>query len=118
MFVKALKGKIHRATVTDTKVDYPGSIGIDTDLLEAAGISIYEEVLVANVTNGERVETYVVPAPAGSGDLVVLGAAAKKFSPGDLVIIMNFAYYTPDEMKLIKPKVVVPDEKNKIKEIL
>lgn len=118
MFIKALKGKIHRATVTDTKVDYPGSIGIDTDLLEAAGITVYEEVLVANVTNGERVETYVVPAPAGSGDLVVLGAAAKKFSPGDLVIIMNFAYYTPDEMKSVKPRVVVPDERNHIKEIL
>ena len=117
MLVKALKGKIHRATVSATKIDYPGSIGVDTDLLDAAGISPYEEVLLANVNNGERVETYVVPAPSGSGDFIILGAAAKKFSPGDIVILMNFAYYTPDEMKTIKPKVVVPDEKNGIKEV-
>jgi aspartate 1-decarboxylase len=118
MLVKALKGKIHRATVTDTKVDYPGSIGVDTDLLDAAGILPYEEVLLANINNGERVETYVVAAPAGSGDFIILGAAAKKFSPGDIVILMNFAYYTPDEMKTIKPKVVMPDENNRIKEVL
>lgn len=118
MLVKALKGKIHRATVSDTKVDYPGSIGIDTDLLDAAGIAPYEEVLLANVSNGQRVETYVVPAPAGSGDFIILGAAAKKFTPGDLVILMNFAYYTPEEMKTIKPKVVVPDEKNRITKIM
>ena len=113
MLMKALKGKIHRATVTSAKIDYPGSIGIDTDLLEAAGISLYEEVLLANVSNGERLETYVVPAPAGSGEVNILGAAALKFSPGDLVIIMNFGYYTPEEMQNIKPKVVVPSEMNK-----
>ena len=112
MFVKALKGKIHRARVTQTKIDYPGSIGIDVEMLQAAGISNYEEVLVANVTNGERVETYVVPAPAGSKDIVVLGAAARLFSPGDIVIIMNFAYYTPDEMKALHPSVICCDEHN------
>jgi len=114
MFIKALKGKIHRATVTATKVDYPGSIAIDTDLLDAAGIKIYEAILLANVTNGERVETYVVPAPAGSGDVIVLGAAARMFSAGDIVIMMNFAYYTPEEMEGHKPKVICPDENNKI----
>jgi len=118
MLVKALKGKIHRATVSATKIDYPGSVGIDTDLLDAAGISPYEEVLLANVSNGERVETYVVAAPAGSGDFIILGAAAKKFSPGDIVILMNFAYYTQDELKTIKPKVIVPDENNKVKKVL
>ena len=117
MLVKALKGKIHRGTVTGSKVDYPGSIGVDTDLLEATGILPYEEVLLANVTNGQRVETYVVPAPAGSGEITVLGAAARKFSPGDIVIIMNFAYYTPEEMKDIKPKVIMPDENNKFQRI-
>ena len=66
MFVKALKGKIHRGRVTQTKIDYPGSIGIDEDMLKAAGILPYEEGLVANVTNGERLETYAVPAPAGT----------------------------------------------------
>ena len=112
MFVKALKGKIHRARVTQTKIDYPGSIGIDIEMLQAAGISNYEEVLVANVTNGERVETYVVPAPAGSKDIVVLGAAARLFSPGDIVIIMNFANYTPDEMIALHPSVICCDEHN------
>ncbi len=115
MFIKALKAKIHRGRVTATKIDYPGSIGIDEDMLKATGIMPYEEVLVANVTNGERVETYVVPAEAGSGDIVVLGAAARLFSQGDIVIIMNFAYYSPDEMKELKPKVLVCDEDNTFK---
>ena len=118
MLSKALKGKIHRATVTGSKVDYPGSIGIDTDLLAAAGILVYEHVLLVNVTNGERVDTYVVPAEAGSGEVSVLGAAARLFSAGDIVIIMNFALYSEDEMAEHKPKVVIPDEKNKISKIL
>lgn len=112
MLIKALKGKIHRGRVTRTKIDYPGSIGIDEDMMKAAGIMPYEEVLVANVTNGERLETYVVPAPAGSKDIIILGAAARHFSPDDVVIIMNFAYFTPDEMQTLKPKVLVCDEKN------
>ncbi len=118
MLIKALKGKIHRATVTATRVDYPGSVGVDTDLLEATGISPYEAVLIANVTNGSRLETYVIPAPAGSGDIEILGAAARMFSPGDIVIFMNFAWYTPDEAANLKPKVVIPDEHNRIKRIL
>ena len=112
MFVKALKGKIHRARVTQTKIDYPGSIGIDENMLKEAGIAPYEEVLLANVTNGSRVETYVVPAPAGSRDVIVLGAAARFFDPGDIVIIMNFGYFTPDELKEWKPKVILCDEEN------
>jgi aspartate 1-decarboxylase len=112
MFIKALKAKIHRGRVTGTKIDYPGSIGIDEEMLKNAGIMPYEEVLVANVTNGERVETYVVPAPAGSKEITVLGAAARLFSPGDIVIIMNFAYYTPEEMPTLKPKVLICNEDN------
>jgi len=118
MFVKALKGKIHRATVTGVKIDYPGSVAVDPVLMEAAGIAPYEEVLLANVTNGERVETYLIPAEAGSGDLIVLGAAGRLFNVGDIVIIMNFGYYTPEEVKRIKPKVIVADENNKIKDSL
>ena len=114
MLIKALKGKIHRATVTATKIDYPGSIGIDSDLLEAAGIMPYEAILLANVTNGERLETYVVPAPPGSGDIVILGAAARMFSTGDIVIMMNFAFFTPEEMETHKPKIICPDKNNKI----
>lgn len=112
MLIKALKGKIHRCRVTQTKIDYPGSIGIDAEMLAAAGISPYEEVLLANVTNGERVETYVVPAKAGGREIIVLGAAARLFSPGDIVIIMNFAYYSPDELENLQPKVLVCDEHN------
>ena len=112
MFVKALKGKIHRGRVTQTKIDYPGSIGIDEDMMKAAGILPYEEVLVANVTNGERLETYAIPAPAGSKDIIILGAAARHFSPEDIVIIMNFGYFTPEEMGQLKPNVLVCDEKN------
>ena len=115
MFVKALKGKIHRGRVTSTKIDYPGSIGIDEEMLAATGIRPYEEVLLANVTNGERVETYVVPAPAGSKEISILGAAARLFSPGDIVIIMNFGYYTPEEMNTLKPNVIACDEHNNFK---
>jgi aspartate 1-decarboxylase len=115
MFLKALKGKIHRGRVTQTKVDYPGSIGIDSDMLKAAGINIYEEVLVANVSNGQRVETYVVPAPAGSREIIVLGAAAKLFEPGDIVIIMNFGYFSSEELDKHKPSVILCDEKNSFK---
>jgi len=115
MLLKALKGKIHRGRVTQTKIDYPGSIGIDEEMLKAAGILPYEEVLVANVTNGKRLETYAVPAPAGSKDIIILGAAARHFTPEDIVIIMNFAYFTPEEMKGLKPKVLICDEKNNFK---
>ena len=118
MFIKALKSEIHRARVTEVKVDYPGSVGIDSELLDAVGILPYELVLLANVTNGERLETYVIPAEAGSGDIIILGAAARLFSPKDIVIVMNFGYYTPEEMKTLKPKVIVADENNKIKETL
>jgi aspartate 1-decarboxylase len=118
MLYKALKSKIHRARVTETKIDYPGSVGVDPDLLEAVGILPYEEVLLANITNGSRLETYVIPAERGSGDLIILGAAAKMFDPKDIIILMNFGYYTPEEMETLKPKVVVADENNKIKEML
>jgi len=117
MFVKALKSKLHRATVTDAKLHYLGSIAIDSALMKAAGILPYESVLVADLNNGNRLETYVVPADANSGQIVVLGAAAQLIKPKDTVIILNFAYYTPDEAKKLKPKILVLDENNKIKTI-
>ena len=118
MLYKALKSKIHRARVTEAKVDYPGSVAVDSELMEAAGMLPYEEVLLANVTNGARLETYVIPEKPGGGDVTILGAAAKVFNPNDIIIMMNFGYFTPQEMKDLKPKVVVVDEMNKIKEIL
>ena len=114
MLIKALKAEIRRATATDAEADYPGSIAVDSDLLEAAGIRPYEAVLLANVTNGLRAETYVVNAPAGSGRVDISGAAARLFSPGDMITIINFAYYNTEEMDGCKPKVIVVDENNKI----
>ncbi len=116
MFVKILKGKLHRANVTDAKLHYPGSIEIDSALMEAAGILPYESVLVADINNGSRLETYVVPAQANSGKIVVLGAAAHLINPKDVVIILSFGYFTPDQAAKLKPKVVVLDENNKIKD--
>ncbi|HBG27591.1 MAG: aspartate 1-decarboxylase [Planctomycetes bacterium GWF2_41_51] len=118
MMLKLLKSKIHRATVTDSLIDYPGSIGIDSKLMEAVGILPYETVLVADVTNGNRLETYVVPEEAGSGKISILGAAAHLMKKGDIVIIMGFALMTPDEAKSFKPKVIVATERNGIKEII
>ena len=116
MLVKILKGKLHRVTVTDTKLHYPGSIEIDSVLMEAAGILPYESVLVADINNGSRLETYAVPAEANSGQVVILGAAAQLIKPKDVIIVLNFGFVTPDEAKKIKPKVVVLDENNKIKD--
>lgn len=114
MFLKLLKSKLHRATVTDAKLDYPGSIEIDSEIMAAAGILPYESVLVADLNNGNRLETYVVPGKAGSKNVVILGAAVKLINPKDRVIIMNFGYYSPDEAKKHEPTVIMFDEKNNI----
>ena len=115
MFVKILKSKLHRATVTDTKLHYLGSIAIDSELMEAADILPYESVLVADLNNGSRLETYAVPAEANSGKVAILGAAAQLIKPKDIVIILSFRYCTPAEAGKLKPKVIVLDEINKIK---
>ena len=114
MFVKLLKSKMHRAKVTAAKLDYPGSIEIDSDLMAACDILPYESVLVADLNNGNRLETYVVPAKGGSKDVVILGAAARLVNPGDRIIILNFGYYTVEEAKKHKAKVIVLDDKNNI----
>lgn len=115
MLIKMLKGKLHRATVTDAKLHYVGSIYIDSVLMEAAGILPYESVLISDLTNGSRLETYAVPAKANSGQIVVLGAAAQLIKTGDLIIIFSFAYCSPEEAKELKPRVVILDENNKIR---
>lgn len=116
MFVKVLKSKLHHVTVTDAKLDYPGSIAIDSELMKAVGILPYESVLVADLNNGNRLETYVVPAEAGSGDVVALGAAAKLVKAKDVIIILAFAFCTPEEARKLKPKIIVLDKNNKIKD--
>ena len=115
MFIRALKSKLHCARVTDTKLHYAGSIAIDSELMGAVGLLPYEAVLIADLNNGNRLETYVVPAEAGSGKVAVLGAAARLINHKDTVIIISFGFYTPDEVEKLKPKVVILDENNKIK---
>ena len=117
MFIKLLKSKLHRATVTDTKLHYSGSIAIDSKLMEAADILPYESVLVADLNNGNRLETYAVPAEADSGRIVILGAAAHLIKPKDLIIVFSFGYYTPQEAKKLKSKIIILDKNNKIKSV-
>jgi aspartate 1-decarboxylase len=116
MLTKLLKSKLHRGRVTETRLHYPGSIAIDEALMEASGIASYEAVLVANLNNGSRLETYAVPAEAGSGKIVILGAAANLAEPGDIVIIMAFGLFTGEEAAEHKPKALVLDEKNNVVE--
>ena len=115
MYLKMLKSKLHRATVTDAKLHYLGSIEIDSELMQAADILPFESVLVADLSSGSRLETYAVPARAGSGRIAILGAAAHLIKPKDIIIIFSFAYCTPDDAKKLKPKVILLDENNKIK---
>ena len=109
-----LHGKIHRARVTARSIDYPGSVAVDAELLEKAGIKEFEKVLVANVANGSRAETYAIAGRRGSGEVVLNGATARLGEVGDIVIIMAFAVV--DEAELTgswQPKVVNVNEKNR-----
>lgn len=114
MLLTMMKAKLHRATVTMADLHYEGSISIDTDLLDRAGILINEQVDVLNITNGVRFTTYAIAAPAGSRAFQVNGAAARLVQPGDRIIVVAFAQMTPDEAKAHSPKVVLLDEHNKI----
>lgn len=111
-----LKGKIHTATVTEANLNYMGSITVDEDLLDAAGILVGERVQVVNNNNGARLETYTIAGERGSGVVCLNGAAARLAQVGDIVIIMCYALMTDEEAKTIIPDVVIVDEKNKIKE--
>lgn len=117
MTITMLKAKIHRAVVTQAELNYVGSITIDSDLMEAAGIFEYEKVQIADVENGNRFETYVIAGEAGSGMICLNGAAARQVQPGDHVIIMAYAQMTPEEARTMKPQVVFVDEKNKISRV-
>ncbi len=114
MTVEMLKGKIHRATVKQAELDYVGSITVDRELLEASGIYEYEKVLVANVDNGERFETYTIAGEPGSGMICLNGAAAHCARMGDKIIIMAFSHMTPEEAEKHHPKVVFVDGSNRI----
>ena len=109
-----LKSKIHRATVTQADLHYVGSIAIDRALMDAADLIEGEQVVIADVTNGARLETYVIPAPAGSGIIGINGAAAHLVDEGDLVIIMSYAMLEDAEARALKPRVVHVDGDNRI----
>lgn len=111
------KGKIHRVTITQADLHYEGSLTVDADLLRAADILPYEKVAVVNITNGERLETYVIPGEPGSGVICLNGAAARKGCPGDLAIIISYAMVSDEEARNWKPSVVHVDKHNKIVEV-
>ncbi len=114
MLLEFLHSKIHRATVTDANLNYVGSITIDETLLKAANIKVGQKVDILDVNNGERFQTYVIKGEADSGCICLNGAAARKVQPGDKVIIVTYAYFTPQEAEEFEPTVVIVDENNKI----
>jgi len=109
-----MKSKIHRATVTQADLHYVGSISIDSALMEAADLLEGEKIAIVDITNGARLETYVIPAPAGSGMIGINGAAAHLVHEGDLVIIISYAMLEDAEARRLKPRVVHVDDENRI----
>lgn len=109
-----LKSKIHRATLTGTDLDYEGSIAIDLDLLDAADILPGEQVQVLNLNNGERLITYAIEAPAGSGTMMLNGPAARLAVPGDVVIVITYCAVDDTEARSFKPRVIKVDAQNRL----
>ena len=114
MLKTILGSKIHRAIVTDANVDYEGSMAIDEEFLEEAGIVPYEKILIGNQSNGHRFETYAIKAPRGSKSIVLNGAVAHLGKPGDRLTIMTFVQLTPELIKTHAPKVIVLNDQNEI----
>jgi aspartate 1-decarboxylase len=110
-----LRSKIHRATVTQSELEYEGSLTLDTDLMEAAGILPYEEVVISNLNNGERFSTYVIEGKKGSGTICLNGPTARKGAVGDRVIIFSYGMLSPEEVPHHRPVIVMVDGKNAIK---
>lgn len=116
MYISLCKAKIHRATVTEANLNYEGSLSVDKNLLVAAGILPYEKVTVVNINNGLRLETYAIEAISGSGVICLNGAAARMGEVGDIIIIMAYAFFEPQELSAdFSPSLVYLDEKNAIK---
>jgi len=112
--VTLLKSKLHRLRVTEANLDYNGSLTVDEDLMDAVGIVNYERLLVANVSNGERFETYAIRGPRGSGVCCLNGAAAHKGRVGDLLIVMTWAQMTEEEALLFAPRIGIVGEGNRL----
>lgn len=115
MMIQVLKSKIHKARVTHADLNYIGSIAIDEDLMEAANLIENEKVHVLDISNGERLETYVIKGKRGTGTISLNGAAARKVAVDDLVIIISYASMDFEEAKSFKPTVVFPDTQNKLR---
>ena len=109
-----LRAKIHQATVTDSNIAYEGSITIDEALLDATGMLPYEQVRVSIMNNGERFETYIIPGERGSGTICLNGAAARKGTKGDSIIIFSYAYFAEKEIEGFSPRIIRLDGKNRI----
>ncbi|WP_040047741.1 aspartate 1-decarboxylase [Bacillus thermotolerans] len=118
MFRTMMNGKIHRATVTEANLNYVGSITIDQDLLDAAGMAENEKVQIVNNNNGARLETYIISGERGSGVVCLNGAAARLVQPGDKVIIISYVMVAEEQVKDHQPKIVVADELNRIDQLL
>ena len=118
MTISVLKSKIHRAVITQSELNYVGSITIDRTLMQAAGLYEYERVHVVNINSGSRIETYVIAGEADSGIICLNGAAARSGQKGDTIIIMSYADMTPAELNEHTPKVVIVDTNNRPAQIL
>ena len=110
MLIEVIKSKIHRVKVTGADLNYIGSITIDEDLMDAANIIRGEKVQIVNNNNGERLETYAIPGPRGSGELTLNGAAARKVAVGDVLILITYAWMDIEEAKVFNPALVFPNE--------
>jgi aspartate 1-decarboxylase len=114
MLRKMLRSKIHRATVTEVDLHYEGSLAVDEELMDAAGILPYEAIHVWNVNNGERLQTYAIPAPRGSGRIMLNGAAARLGQVGDVVIVATFCWLEEEAARRLHPTVILVDAANRI----
>ena len=114
MIIELLKSKIHRATVTEADLNYMGSLTLDEDLIDAAGLKEFEKIQVLDITNGSRLETYIIRGKRGSGKVCINGAAAHLIHEGDLVIIVSYCQLTEDESHNHKPNIVNVDNENKV----
>jgi aspartate 1-decarboxylase len=114
MQIEIIKSKIHRATITDADLHYIGSLTIDEDLMDAANLIENEKVHIYNISNGERLETYVIKGLRGSGIIGLNGAAARKGAVGDLIIIASYASMDMEEAKVFQPAIIFPDKNNKL----
>ena len=114
MLIEMLKGKIHRATVTEADLNYMGSLTLDEDLIDAAGLKEYEKIQVLDITNGNRIETYIIRGERGSGQVCINGAAAHLIHEGDLVIIISYCTLSEEVSIYHKPRIVYVDAENRV----